>query len=280
MSTEINDNVQSDILESSEEPIEVQPEKLIENRGKPIVCRYCKHNFKIPNIEEKKAWQNNNCICPKCREIWCILPATERELKYLQENYLNNRCEKTVVPFIRLLDVYTQSLIKKNYKQYLKYDGALEYYSYQAVTLFMEEYLSKEHFKIDISFGGYLVWKIKQAIFNPMEMDSQDVSLDFQFEDGNNLHDLIPCNKEVISKIEIEEDTIKLYNKIIGIIEGIEDYCKTSYEDHIRTIAIYLYFKNGETAFDKFFQAFGREGKMVAMQTLDILRNELLKGAE
>lgn len=269
----IDNELESDLIEQPED-------KIIENRGKPLVCKYCKHSFKIPNIEDKKAWQNNNCICPKCHEEWCVLPKTERELKYLQEIYLNDRSEKNVVPFIRLLDVYTQSLIKKNYKQYLKYEGALEYYSYQAVTLFMEEYLSKEHFKIDISFGGYLVWKIKQAIFNPMELDSKDVSLDFEFEDGNNLHELIPCNKEVISKIEIEEDTVRLYNKIIGIIEGIEDYCKNSYEDHIRTIAIYLYFKHGETAFDKFFQAFGREGKMVAMQTLDILRNELLKGAE
>lgn len=260
---------------------EIQKEiKTIENRGKPIVCKYCKHSFKIPEIELKKQWQNNNCICPKCTQEWCILPPTERKLKYLQETYLNNRCEKTVVPFIRLLDIYTQSLIKKNYKVYLNFEGSLEYYSYHAVTALIEEYLNREDFRIDISFGGYLIWKIKQAIFHPSELESKDTSLDYEFEDGNNLHELIPCDKNILEKIEMEEDTYKLYEKIIGLIEGVQTYCKDPYEDFIRTIAIHLYFKKGETAFDRLFQAFNRDGKHISMQTIDILRQELYKGSE
>jgi len=254
--------------------------KLIENRGKPLTCRYCKHTFRIPEIELKKQWQNNNCICPKCSEFWCVLPPTERELKYLQENYLNNRCEETIAPFIRLLDIYTQSLIKKNYKIYLTWEGSLPYYSYNAVVAFIEEYLTREEFKVDISFGGYLIWKIKQAIFHPSELESKDVSLDFQFEDGNNLHELIPCERNVLQKIEIDEDTKRLYNKIIDIIEGVGDYCKNSYEDYIRTIAIHLNFKSGENQFDKLFQAFGRDGRMKSLDTLEILRKELESSSE
>ena len=91
---------------------------------------------------------------------------------------------------------------------------------------------------------------------------------------------MIPCDKWVLDKIENEQYNNSLYNKIIGIIEGVEEYCKNSYEDYIRTISINLYFKQGETAFDKVFQAFGREGKMIAMQTIDLLRKELSGGAE
>jgi len=265
------------------EILNIEPEidiKKTENRGKPIVCKYCKHTFKIADIELKQQWQNNNCHCPRCNEEWAVLPPTERKLKYLQADYLNNRCEETIVPFIRLLDIYCQSIIKKTYKIYLTYEGSLEYYSYNAVTALIEEYLSREDFRIDISFGGYMIWKIKQAIFHPSELESAHVSLDFEFEDGNNLHQMIPCDKGVLDKIENEQYNNSLYNKIIGIIEGVEEYCKNSYEDYIRTISINLYFKEGETAFDKLFQAFGREGKMIAMQTIDLLRKELCCGAE
>jgi hypothetical protein len=262
------------------EPIPEVEEKKIENRGKPLECKYCKHKWKIPDIEEKRKWQNNNCICPRCSEEWAVLPPTERKLKYLQADYLANRCEDTIVPFIRLLDIYCQSLIKKNYKIYLTYDGALEYYSYNAVTALIEEYLSREDFKIDISFAGYMIWKIKQAIFHSSELDSPHTSLDYEFEDGNNLHEMIACDRGILDNIEKEEYTNSLYNKIIGIVEGIQDYCKNSYEDYIRTIAVHLYFKGGETAFDKLFQAFDRKGKMISMQTIDLLRKELLMGAE
>ena len=254
--------------------------KLIENRGKPLKCKYCNNEFKISNIEIKKQWQNNNCICPKCNEQWCILPPTERKLKYLQADYLNNRCEKTITPFIRLLDIYTQSLIKKNYKIYLTWIGALEYYSYNSVVVFIEEYLTRDDFKVDFSFGGYLIWKIKQAIFHPSELESKDISLDFQFEDGNNLHELIPCDKDTIHKVEVEEDTIRLYYKIMDLIEGVSNYCKNPYEDYIRTIAMHLNFKYGENSFDRLFQAFGREGRMKSLDTLEILRKELENSSE
>ena len=85
----------------------------IETRGKPIKCKYCKYTFKIPSKEAKQEWQRNNCICPKCHEHWCILPKTERQLKYLQEAYLIDRSDATLKPLILLLDIYCQSLIKK-----------------------------------------------------------------------------------------------------------------------------------------------------------------------
>ena len=259
---------------------EIEESKTIENRGKPMVCKYCKFSFKIPDIEAKKLWQNNNCICPKCGEVWCTLPPTERKLKYLQVDYLDNRCEETIAPFIQLLDIYTQSLIKKNYKVYLTWEGSLEYYSYHSVVAFIEEYLKREDFKVDVSFGGYLIWKIKQAVFNPLDLDPGHVSLDYEFEDGNNLHGMIACEVDTLSKIEIAEDTKKLYTKIVDIIEGVSEYCKDPYEDYIRTIAIYLNFKSGENAFDALFQAFGREGRMKSLDTLEILRRELESSAE
>ncbi len=252
----------------------------IETRGKPIKCKYCKYTFKIPSKKAKQEWQRNNCICPKCREEWCVLPKTERDLKYLQEAYLQNRCDKTLKPLILLLDIYCQSLIKKNYSKYLTFQDSLQYYSYHSVTYLIEEYLSKPDFKIEVSFAGYLIWKIKQAIFNPFELDNDDASLDFEFEDGNSFHELIACDRDAYASIEENSDRMRLYNRVVNIVEGIGQYCKSPQEDYIRTIALHLYLTEGETAFDKFFQAFGRTGKMKALETLDILRQELLKTAE
>ena len=68
---------------------------MIEKRGKLITCKYCVKQFKIENINEKQQWKDSNYVCPFCKEEWCILPKTERELKYLQEIYLKS--------YIRLL---------------------------------------------------------------------------------------------------------------------------------------------------------------------------------
>jgi len=250
----------------------------IETRGKPITCKYCHVNFKIANKKEKEEWKIDNYICPICLEHFCILPPTERELRYLQDKYLLTRTEEDFIPLLRLMYKYTQSLIKKNYSKALKFYGSLDYYSNETITIMVEEYLSKPGFAIGLSFGGFLIHKIRQAIYNPKQFVGQHTSFDFQFEDGNNLHELIADRrKDVIQKIEESEDEIFLHKKIIELIEGVEEYCEDPYEDYIRTISLYAYFNKGEIAFDKIFQAFGRKGKEISMKTLEILRKELCK---
>lgn len=256
---------------------------MIEKRGKPITCRYCGKQFKIENIIEKKQWETTNCICPFCGEEWCILPKTERNLKYLQQIYLQTRQEKDFVNLLRLIYKYTGSLIKKKYSAALKFEGALDYYTNEVITIITEEYLRKPEWEILTSFGGFIILKIRQAIYtdyDKKDKKNKNISLDFKFDDDeNDLYDLIPSDakNDLLYKIEEEEDTKFLYNKIEYITEGIVEYCNSYYEDFIRTISFSIYLKKGEKHFDRFFQNFGRDGKLISLKTLDILKNELLK---
>lgn len=250
----------------------------IETRGKPITCRYCKKSFKIIDKKQKQEWIDSNHICPFCRELWCILPPTERNLKYAQEQYLLTRSEDDMVNMLHIMYPYIQSLIKKNYAKALKFDGALTYYSNEVTVIMVEEYLSKDNFKLDISFGGFLIHKIRQAIYNPKQFLDQHISLDYEFEDGNNLHEMIADNrKDILQKIEQTEDEKTLHKKIIGLLEEVVNYCDEPYDDYVRTVSLYVYLQKGEDAFNKLFQAFGRKGKEIAIKTLDILKEELKK---
>jgi hypothetical protein len=261
-----------------EESIE---DELLETRGKPITCKYCNETFRFITKQEKEQWRLNNCICPHCDEEWCILPPTERKLKYLQAQYLITRNEKDFVALLQLMYIYTQSLIKKKFAKALKFEGALVYYTNETITIMVEEYLSKPNFKLDISFGAFLIIKARQAIYNPKQFLDQHTSLDYQFEDGSNLHGMIGDNrKDIMQHIEEAENENTLHKKIVGIIEEIKNYIEDPFDDYIRTIAVYTYLKNGEGAFDNLFNAFRygkdeRKGKDISLKTLEILKSEL-----
>ena len=252
-------------------------QKEIEKRGKPLTCRYCKKTFKIENIAEKNAWQANDFICPLCGEKFCILPPTERKLKYLQDIYLENRDEGVFTELIYIMLNYTESIIKKKFSNALTFEDALEYYAYMAVSYLVEEYLRKPDFKVEISFAGWIIHKIRQSIYGKFSHTVEDISLDIENEEGNNLYEVIPDTKCIVSKIEEDEYVTQLYNRMCSIIEGVSNYAKNDYEDYIRTLSVYAYFKNGEKGFDKIFQSFGRDGKLLSMKTLEILRKELLQ---
>jgi hypothetical protein len=261
-----------------EESIE---DELLETRGKPITCKYCNETFRFITKQEKEQWRIDNCICPHCDEKWSILPPTERKLKYLQEQYLTTREEKDFVALLQLMYIYTQSIIKKKFAKALKFEGALIYYTNETITIMVEEYLSKPNFKIELSFGGFLIIKARQAIYNPKQFLDQHTSLDYQFEEGNNLHEMIGDNrKDIIQHIEEAENENALHKKIVGIIEEIKNYIEDPFDDYIRTIAVYTYLKNGEGAFDNLFNAFRygkdeRKGKDISLKTLEILKSEL-----
>jgi len=249
----------------------------IENRGKPIKCRYCGEIFKIPDKTEKKTWQDSNCLCLFCGEEWCILPPTERKLKYVQEEYLETRDQKALELLIAIMLNYTESILKKKFQPALNFEDALEYYAHTAVSFLVEEYLSKPTFMIETSFAGYIIFKIRQALYGKNTHTIEDISLDYTFEDDNNLHELIADDKCVLNQLEQDEYIQKLYERICNIIEGISNYTDNNYNDYVRILSVHSYFKKGEFAFDRIFQAFGRKGKLISMKTLDILKKELIK---
>lgn len=250
---------------------------MVETRGKPIKCRYCEKTFKISNKEEKKQWQETFCICPLCGEEWCILPPTERKLKYLQSRYLRTKKESDLTSFLKLYYFYIQSLIKKNYSKALKFEGALDYYANETLALFTIKFLNTPDFKIESSFAEYIKWKIIEAIYGKNNKPSEHVSLDFEVEEGGSLHGVIADEKKSgIERIEEEADSIYLYHRVINLLDGISHYCNEQ-EDYIKDLSFYIFLHKGENGFDKFFQSAGRTGKDISLKTLDILRDELKK---
>ena len=66
---------------------------------------------------------------------------------------------------------------------------------------------------------------------------------------------------------------------MLSMLEGIKEYCSSDYDDYVRTLSFQVYLKRGEKHFDIFFQNFGRNARQISLDTLDILKNELIKDA-
>lgn len=267
----------------------VVPEvKETENRGRPIKCKYCNKEFKIINIEEKKEWREHNYHCPLCNEEFCILPPTERLLRNLQTRYLATRSDKILGEMFVIIKSYAQSLLKQRYSGILlkRHDGA-DYYSHEVATIMIEKYLDNPGFKVESSFGGYMKGRgghggpLAQGLAYKFDYVKEESSLDFVYEDGSSVENSIGDDKKtVLQLIEEKEDIKLLHKRMIKLIQAVEPYCKTKEENFIRIHSIYLYLNGGEKAFDRYFNAFGREGKWMAMKTLDIIKSELLKDTQ
>jgi len=250
---------------------------------KSITCRYCQKTFVLSHLQ-KIQWQNSNCQCPYCQELWCILPPTERELKNLQEIYLKERNNDVLSHIAYILFHYAQSLIKKKFHNHIRNKYDLFDYSYNATVFIIEDYLTKEDFKIETSFAGYLIFKIKQAIFFKDKYDKNVyLSLNFEFKDKNQLEEILQpenfilrpsCN--ILESIEQEDYNIYLFKKITLILDKVKEYCTPS-NDYVRNIGLYLFFHKGENSFNEFFNIINRYGKDITTKTLDILKKELYK---
>ncbi|OQA15563.1 MAG: hypothetical protein BWY64_02840 [bacterium ADurb.Bin363] len=257
---------------------EIKLEKTSESRGRPIKCRYCNKEFKFYTQEEKLEWIDKEHPCPSCGELWCILPPTERELRGMQIQYFESRDSKILGKMYSILESYAQSLIKKQFSNRITPDNPVEYYSHMAATFFIEKYLMDVEFKIEISFGAYLRHMIRQALFGKQEHACAEESLDFEFEDGNTVLDSHQETRfNTLKDIEIGADKKNLKRKIMYIITAIEKYCETKEDNFMRLMSIYAYLKGGEIAFDRLFNSFDKRGKWMSIQTLDIMKKELMK---
>ena len=252
-------------------------EELQSKRGKPITCKYCKHEFRFELLSQREEWKLKNYPCPICAIDLCILPPTERELRHLQVIYLQTRLNKDLVPMITVLKSYCASLIKKSFSNKIQEPGKLEYYVHTAVTFLVEDYLAKPHFNIQTSFGGYLIHKIRQAIWGTKEYDIDAESIDFEYEEGGQVQ-YADNKKSIIDLIEQQHDKKQLVHYLSELIFGVEDFCLSRAENYIRLLNVANHLDAGEQSTDKFFKCYDKTGKLKYIQTMEIIRNEL-KGA-
>jgi len=242
-------------------------------KGRPPTCKICKNTFEI---RDKEKWRLNKLICPLCGELYCTLPVTERQLRKLQDLYFEkNRDPKIFNEMIKIMKIYTASMIKKFFSKRLTFDDALDYYSHNAVSYLVEEYLEDPEFKIDISFGGFIIDKIKQVIFGKKEHACGSESLNYEFEDGNEIQ-YEDTKHNYIEKIEQEESRKEMSQRLYDfVIEANKFYSPR--ENYIRLLMINNYLSKGEIIVDKFFTAYGdRTGKLAYMKTLEILKSEIV----
>lgn len=245
-------------------------------QGRLTTCRMCGHKFRIKQ-EERHKWQKENLPCPKCKEIYCVLPQTERELRILQDKFFESgRQEKYMTQMYKILIPYTKSLLLKSFPAAIKSNEDADEKTHNAVSFLIEEYYAKLDYKLDISFGGMLLYKIKQALYGKQEIQTNDISLDFKFEDGNQVEYEDTKNK-MYEHIENEHDKYLICNYITELLFSIGYYADSEQERYICETCLYLFFLKGERKVENFFKVFGREGKILYLYSLEILKKELEK---
>lgn len=266
-----------------------------ETRGRYNTCKKCGHHFKIVNKEKRLLWEKRKRKCPKCGELYCTKPETERKLMKLQDMYFkHDRDMKYLDEMSEIMISYSQSLLKKFYSKYIVNEGDLEYYSHCTVSFLVEEYYSHEDYKVYASFAGALNDKIRQALFNKYNILQEDMSLNWNFDDthsDSNYHHIDKLSTKEFEKIEEHENKIYLIKYILEVIFGLAPYCKSKKEDLIRLSAFNLNLNHGEKFAEKLFQEeqlnekgkvvqfkiFGRRNKDMYKRTLDIVREELVR---
>jgi hypothetical protein len=240
---------------------------------KTIKCKLCNEKFHIHNEIE---WKKNKFQCQLCKINYCILPKSERELRILQDLYLQNREEKYVRKMFYILTDYIQSIIKKKYAHVIKFlDGEIENVSKEVAALVIKQYCKKE-FIIETSFCGYFEFKIKEVLYPQKTkkiLDNCD-SLDYEFEDGNQPE--FEDNKYSIDLLLAIEEKMNICKEILILIKMIKSECHSKKEDYIRLLNVANFLDNRQNYIQNFFDIYEKStGKLITIKTIAFLKKEL-----
>lgn len=251
-------------------------EREARTRGKPITCKICKHQFKFNKPELKQEWYDTKMCCPSCGEQYCCLPETERVLRKIEDEYYEKGKNKRYLDKMYLVLVsYCKSLLLKSYPNMIGSAADLEYHSHQVVTIFMEKYCIYDNFKVDVSFAGALISRIRQSLWGKPEHKVAPISLDVTDDENRNIFQ-IADQKYSLDAIENKQSSLHTRDYILRIIFEIDNYCNTKQENFIRLLLIRNFLRKGEKITDKYFYLYGRNGKEMFLRTLEIMKKELM----
>lgn len=244
--------------------------------GRPTKCNYCKNDFiREDKIEDALI---DKAVCPLCNIDYCNKLTTERNLFVLQDQYVSKTI--TVDQFINkiypIMLEYTKSLILGNFRNRLHDSDDLENYTIQALHYFFIYFLKDPEFVITTSFSGMVYHKIVQSFNEKDNRDSADYSLDFKYDDGNEVS-YTDTKKDDMQEIEEYENKFDLLKHILKLIFDFEKECNNKRENFVRLQAVYHYLNFGEKKADNLFKQYGRFSKLKFEDTLEQLHNELKK---
>lgn len=253
--------------------------------GRLTTCRYCKYQFTIPE-EQKQKWFELKNSCPVCFINYCNLKPTEKQLQELQSQYYENQKQKIYLEQIyKVLLPYCESLCLKFFRKSLMNSDDLQYYSHKATWKVVEQYISDsrrddKEFKITDSFSSYIIFKLKESIFEKDERDCADESISQvkieEDSDGNKVtFNTYDYSKECSKLKEIETEIINTDKN-----SEIEVYFNSIVENgEVKLlVAILNYIKTGEVESDLTFQYFGNEGKARFLYIIKKFKEKLTKG--
>lgn len=249
-----------------------------ENRGRPVTCKHCGNKFKFSSEQEKTTWMEKKLPCPECKVTYCCIPPTEKQLRELQDIYFENGKQFIhLTPLVQVLLTYCRSLILKSYSNKILYEGQLEYYTNDAVAYLIEDYLANPKFKITLSFGGYLNFKIRQAIFGKHTYTVGHETLDYIFQDGHN----VSYEDPKFNYVQIKEDKqiiIDAYKKVLTTVFNDTGNCRSSRDNYIRLFNINQFLIGGEKYVDMFYTTYEKRTKFIVLESLDRIKKELSQG--
>lgn len=245
--------------------------------AKPKTCKSCGHEFFIDD-QYYSNWKNFLMPCPKCSETFCVMkPLAERDLQRLQYRYKGCTSEKLKTYFYNqmytLLIEYTKSLILKHYSNLIDSSETLDEKASDAVHFLLEEYLKNISFNFDISFGGFLIDKIRQVMFSKKYHNAGTYSLNYKFSDDNEVE--WEDTKDYLHDIEKKQDTGLTVSYLINLIINYKKECNDRRENVRRLLAVNFFLTHGERKVDNFFRVYGRYGKMRYEETIMLLKHEL-----
>ena len=242
-------------------------------KGKPITCRYCTYQFRIPK-EEKDNWREANLICPSCKQEYCVLPETEFKLKVLQDIFLENRTQEAGGKLYTLYKTYVRSLILKYFTNVINDPEDIEYHSHNATCKVFFNYYEKPLFKIDTSFAEYAMYKIKESIWHKSEHDTGHHSIHETDDEGKEKF-IVPhdckINIETVKNTEAEDMVRYIYKTLI---QDIYSHKEIPFK---LLLATNNFIKNGQKGSNRFFEVFGVEGKSRFERLLNRLKKSLVE---
>ena len=188
--------------------------------------------------------------CPYCGSTKFDKPKTEVDLFELQDHYLLTREDKYLVQMYEILKSYAKSLIYKIVKGQYHFDSdEIEQKSHDAAMGIVVYYLNKPEFRIDHSFAGYLIRKVKEVLYSTVDEDDHD-SLNYRIsyhggakDDGNSVEkeDLI---FEAIHKEKPVHDNESVLNEFMRLITKVVDTAKQRQSKQYAVLMLIAFYYN------------------------------------
>ena len=269
-------------MEKPVNEISGNPKKTFVKKKKNVECQACLSPYLIIQI---KIWYDKNMPCPVCGSLFSPLTITERELHKAQKLYFSsNREEKYLHMMYEYTCSYATSLLLKYFSATVPTEDQRYYHAHNSTAYFLENYLYREDFKINVSFASYLITKIRYSVFGKHEKPAGQiknkkgeeiapVSLNFEDAEGK---EFIEIKDNTLEKVEADIYTKNIKEFVLNLIFELSGYC-TDQEDLMRLLGLKVYLTKGERAADRLFRIYDRNGKSMFLKTLEILRKELVK---